>query len=279
MRQVSRISARIFHSSDAAENDHWLDIASDHVHYTIVWTDNLKKWPAVLRPWVYPFVQGRGLMTQRFGQGQAVVAQTLSKRKAQMGGHLSSPPSLLDHLADSDLGGDDVEAHTVAQINLCVAAIQSMASTVTQCLMDLATHPQYLPELRDEITSILIRRNGALDRQGLTEMMKLDSFIKETQRLNPPDLGKYSVPPTKLFQKNGRITYQPDYVQPAFSARSCRTSPCLTAFGYPRAHVSPFPQEQSTWTGSSSTTPKPLTASDTTGCGWKARMLAIATRW
>ncbi|KAF4869595.1 Cytochrome P450 monooxygenase ATR2 [Colletotrichum siamense] len=191
MRQVSRVSARIFHSSDAAEDDHWLDIASEHVHSTVVWTENLKKWPAMLRPWVYRFVQGRGIMTQRFAEGEAVVAETLRKRKARKGGHLSSPPSLLDYLADGELGGDDVEAHTVAQINLCVAAIQSMASTVTQCLMDLATYPHYLPELREEITSMLVQKNGILDRQSLADMMKLDSFIKETQRLNPPDLASF----------------------------------------------------------------------------------------
>ncbi|KAJ5003486.1 Cytochrome P450 monooxygenase ATR2 [Colletotrichum sp. SAR 10_66] len=191
MRQVSRVSARIFHSSDAAEDDHWLDIASEHVHSTVVWTENLKKWPAMLRPWVYRFVQGRGIMTQRFAEGEAVVAETLRKRKARKGGHLSSPPSLLDYLADGELGGDDVEAHTVAQINLCVAAIQSMASTVTQCLMDLATYPHYLPELREEITSMLAQKNGTLDRQSLADMMKLDSFIKETQRLNPPDLASF----------------------------------------------------------------------------------------
>ncbi|KAF9879230.1 cytochrome p450 [Colletotrichum karsti] len=113
------------------------------------------------------------------------------KRKERKGGHLSNPPSLLDYLADGELGGDDVEAHTVAQINLCVAAIQSMASTVTQCLMDLATYPQYLPELREEITSMLSQKNGVLDRQSLADMMKLDSFIKETQRLNPPDLASF----------------------------------------------------------------------------------------
>lgn len=188
MRLVSRISARIFHSAEAAENDHWLDIASEHVHSAVVWTENLKKWPAVLRPLVYRFVKGRGIMMHRFGEGKALVAQTLKRRKANGAKPLSNPQALLDYLADSGLGPDDVETHTIAQINLCVAAIQSMAATVTQCLMDLATHPEYAPELREEIQAIIAKRNGVLDKQALTDMIKLDSFIKETQRLNPPDL-------------------------------------------------------------------------------------------
>ncbi|KAK7425526.1 hypothetical protein QQZ08_007967 [Neonectria magnoliae] len=191
MRLVSRVSARLFHSADAAENDHWLDIASEHVHSTVVWTENLKKWPAVLRPLVYRFVTGRGIMVQRFGEGKAVVAETLKRRKANGGKPLSNPQALLDYLADSELGPDDVETHTIAQINLCVAAIQSMAATVTQCLMDLATHPEYAPELREEVQTVVAKRNGVLDKQALTDMIKLDSFIKETQRLNPPDLTSF----------------------------------------------------------------------------------------
>ncbi|KAI8233234.1 Cytochrome P450 monooxygenase ATR2 [Colletotrichum sp. SAR 10_86] len=38
---------------------------------------------------------------------------------------------------------------------------------------------------------MLAKKNGTLDRQSLADMMKLDSFIKETQRLNPPDLASF----------------------------------------------------------------------------------------
>ncbi|KAF4995334.1 hypothetical protein FDECE_12825 [Fusarium decemcellulare] len=188
---LSEYKTRIFHSAAAAENDHWLDIASEHVHSAVVWTENLKKWPAILRPFVYRFVKGRRHMMQRFDEGKAVVANTLEERKANGGKSLSKPQALLDYLADSELGPDDVEAHTIAQINLCVAAIQSMAATVTQCLMDLATHPEHIPELRQEIAEIRESRDGIIDKQGLADMWRLDSFIKETQRLNPPDLTSF----------------------------------------------------------------------------------------
>ncbi|WAO92261.1 Hypothetical protein NCS54_00976300 [Fusarium falciforme] len=191
MRLVSRISARVFHSAASADNDHWLDIASEHVHSAVVWTENLKKWPAILRPLVYRFVKGRGYMMQRFEEGKALVAQTLENKKANGGKPLSDPQSLLDYLYESELGPDNVEAHTIAQINLCVAAIQSMAATVTQCLMDLATHPEYAPELIEEIKTVIEKNNGVVDKRVLTEVWKLDSFIKETQRLNPPDLTSF----------------------------------------------------------------------------------------
>lgn len=188
MRLISRISARMFHSTASAENDHWLDIATEHVHSTVVWTENLKKWPTFLRPFVYRFVEGRGYMMQRFEEGKALVAHTLQEKKVNGGKPLSEPQTLLDHLYEGPLGPDDVEAHTIAQINLCVAAIQSMAATVTQCLMDIATHPEYVPEILEEINTVIEKNGGVVDKRILGQMWKLDSFIKETQRLNPPDL-------------------------------------------------------------------------------------------
>lgn len=125
---------------------------------------------------------------QRFEDGKAVVAQTLQQKKSNEGKPLSNPSTLLDYLYEGQLGPDDVEGHTIAQINLCVAAIQSMAATVTQCLMDLATHPEHVPEILEEIRTEIEKNGGVVDKRVLTEMWKLDSFIKETQRLNPPDL-------------------------------------------------------------------------------------------
>ncbi|KAL1847702.1 hypothetical protein Daus18300_013869 [Diaporthe australafricana] len=190
-RKLNPALPRFFHSAASAENEHWLDIAAEHVHSTVVWTESLKKWPSVLRPLVYRFVKGRGYMMQRFEEGKALVAQTLQEKKKIGGQPLNNPQTLLDYLYEGQLGADDVEGHTIAQINLCVAAIQSMAATVTQCLMDLATHPEYAPELLEEIHAVIGRNGGIVDKRALTDMWKLDSFIKETQRLNPPDLTSF----------------------------------------------------------------------------------------
>lgn len=191
MRLVSRISARIFHSAAAAENDQWLDLATEHVHSTVVWTERLKKWPAILRPFVYRFVKGRGYMMQRFEEGKTMVAQTLQEKKAIGGGPLSDPPSLLDHLCEGVVDPNNIEGHTIAQINLVVAAIQSMASSVTQCLMDLAMQPEYVPAILEEIQETIGSNGGEIDKRMLTDMWKLDSFIKETQRFNPSDLSLF----------------------------------------------------------------------------------------
>ncbi|KAH7015823.1 cytochrome P450 [Ilyonectria destructans] len=67
----------------------------------------------------------------------------------------------------------------------------SLSATVMQSLIDIATYPEFVPELREEIQRVMNNYNGEITKQGLSDMLKLDSFIKETGRLNPPDLTSF----------------------------------------------------------------------------------------
>ena len=54
-------------------------------------------------------------------------------------------------------------------------------------LYDLAAHPQYVEPLRDEIRAVAIE-DGGWQKSSYSKLRKLDSFIKESQRVNPPTL-------------------------------------------------------------------------------------------
>jgi cytochrome P450 len=61
---------------------------------------------------------------------------------------------------------------------------------VLHCLYDICAHPEYIGPLREEIESVLAEDNNQLTKKSMTKLRKLDSFIKESQRLSPPGLGK-----------------------------------------------------------------------------------------
>lgn len=67
-----------------------------------------------------------------------------------------------------------------------------------QVMLDLASRPQYFQPLRAEIEQV-IKEDGhdedgdgflKLKKGSLTKLRKLDSFMKESQRLNPATLGE-----------------------------------------------------------------------------------------
>ncbi|RPA74023.1 cytochrome P450 [Ascobolus immersus RN42] len=70
------------------------------------------------------------------------------------------------------------------QLDLSMAAIHTTSLTLTHIIFDLAANPQYIPELREEIRSVLATTGGKVTKLGMHKMSKLDSCMKESQRMN-----------------------------------------------------------------------------------------------
>lgn len=58
--------------------------------------------------------------------------------------------------------------------------------------MDLAAYPEYQEPLKEEIESAL-RKFGGWQKQALTHMKKLDSVIRESQRMSGVTIGRFSL--------------------------------------------------------------------------------------
>jgi hypothetical protein len=53
----------------------------------------------------------------------------------------------------------------------------------------LAAHPEYLNDLQEEVTEVT--RKFGWSKDGVARMIKLDSFMRESQRLNSLNSGTY----------------------------------------------------------------------------------------
>lgn len=53
----------------------------------------------------------------------------------------------------------------------------------THALFDLASNPEYLKPLREEVETVTKREGWT--KAALDKMHKVDSFVKESQRLHP----------------------------------------------------------------------------------------------
>lgn len=56
-------------------------------------------------------------------------------------------------------------------------------------LYEVAAHPETQGEIRDEVEQVL-QEQGGWTRQSLGKMRKLDSILRESQRLHPVTTGK-----------------------------------------------------------------------------------------
>ncbi|KAG6887831.1 hypothetical protein C0995_012331 [Termitomyces sp. Mi166 len=70
---------------------------------------------------------------------------------------------------------------TIRILVINFAAIHTTSQAFTQVLFDLAANPSFVPALREEVETVI--QEEGYSKMSLHKMVKLDSFIKESQRL------------------------------------------------------------------------------------------------
>lgn len=265
LRLVAQISGRVFNSTEASRSEQWIQLATVYVSEVIPYAQKLKMWPEFLRPFVWRYIPGYEALHAQRTSAKKMIAKTLRRKKESGGAPLEDPPSMLDYLASgkhADLA-DDLEQQFFLQMTLIVASVHTSASTTTQSLFDLAVHPECIAELRDEARAVLAESGGVFTRAALAKLKKLDSFIKEVQRFNSPDLSKFPPHPGSSI-----VLKRPQ--RPSSASRSPR-SRCPTACTSPRAPSSSSPPAPSTSTTTCGPTRTPSTACASTACARRAR--------
>jgi len=63
------------------------------------------------------------------------------------------------------------------------AAIHTSSIAFTQVLYDLATHPEYVEQMRKEVEAVI--KEEGWSKASVSKLRKLDSFVKESLRLSP----------------------------------------------------------------------------------------------
>lgn len=97
----------------------------------------------------------------------------------------------IEWLLDAHKGKMTLEQLADEQAFVSVASIHTSTATLTHLLYDIVAHSEYIPGLVEEITEAL-KEDGRWTKQNLAKLRKLDSFMKESQRLNPIGMGRYS---------------------------------------------------------------------------------------
>ncbi|KAL7626880.1 hypothetical protein AAE478_003654 [Parahypoxylon ruwenzoriense] len=119
---------------------------------------------------------------------QAMIYTEIRKRRDSRGENPMK--DILDYSIDwvdqhRKVGWDDWHV-TDMMTNTVFAALHTSSQLVVHTIFELATRPEYLALLREEIEQCS-EENGLNTKRAIDTMYKLDSFIKETQRVNPLD--------------------------------------------------------------------------------------------
>ena len=125
-----------------------------------------------------------------------MLAPVLEKRLKDMEDPNWEPtPDLMQFVLDATKKtgeGRSLDYQVNAIIGTGRAALFTTGLTIYQLVYDLATHPEYIEPLRQELMEL---GDVPFNRANVNKLTKLDSFIRESQRWSKFMLGKLILAP------------------------------------------------------------------------------------
>lgn len=152
----------------------------------------LRLIPEVFRPLVVWFLPAKWRLERSFGKMASLVVPEANTRQ-----ELVNPPKasdLLSWMMEKARNQQEKDPHflTLLQAVIAAGATHTTAILIFNTLFDLATHPKFLDDIREEIRAQQEENQGTWDHMAFDSLYKLDSAMKETVRLNPASLTAYS---------------------------------------------------------------------------------------
>ncbi|KAK6582394.1 hypothetical protein PZA11_004802 [Diplocarpon coronariae] len=204
-RLVALLSGRVFVGQPLCREEEWIEASIMYTFYAIAARNAVNAYPAFLRSIVAPFIPELKKLKKFRDRGAELLKPILD---AQLSKDQKEKSPRDD--ADDDQGfmiswllrrtpqnkRTDAALLSSHQMALSLAAIHTTSMATTAAIYDLATYPEYVQPLRDEIEQVTATDGCDIDGDGtvklkkssLPKLLKLDSFMKESQRLTPPGL-------------------------------------------------------------------------------------------
>ncbi|TFK21848.1 cytochrome P450 [Coprinopsis marcescibilis] len=183
MKVISRASNRTFVGLPQCRDPDYIELTAQYAVDVMKVSTILKMFPSFLRPLINSCLP---TIKNGINRGVKHLGPIISKRKEQidlLGDEYVGPDDLLTWFMEEAKGEEaEVRALAIRILIINMAAIHTSTVTLIQALYDVALYPEYQKELREE-TQRVVREHG-WSKEAVDKMAKLDSFIRESQRLH-----------------------------------------------------------------------------------------------
>lgn len=177
----------MFGGTELSRHNDWVQATINFAVDGFIGAQAIKKYPHFIRPLVARWMPELNKITEHQVTASRVIVPILKNRE-----ELEERPADFLQWMLENAEGDEKEKEFIAsiQLKLSFAAIHTSAAAPTQLLYDLCARPEYIAPLRQEIQEVAEKHGGFTNKKALKELVKLDSFMKESQRFNPLLLSK-----------------------------------------------------------------------------------------
>ena len=189
LRVIALLSGRIFVGLPLCRNEEWITTTINYTMDIFAAVPQIRKLNPILKPFLAPWLPEVRRIKQNRIKGARLLRPILEKRFTDMKNPDFKPPADMIQFSIEHSGakGEDALFQSFVQMVASFAAIHTTAMNVTHVIYNLAAYPEYQEPLREELEQVLAADNGVLIKSSMTKLKKMDSFIKESQRMTPPN--------------------------------------------------------------------------------------------
>ena len=185
---IARINSRVLVGLPLCRDKEWLQVAQGYPQDSVAVATDLRQRLPLLRPFIYPFLASAKRLKCEYTIAHRKLRPLIEKKKAASQQD-EKPRDILQWMIDMGTGNDRKNDIIIRKLMfLTMAGFHAPTATAVHVLYDLCAHPEYLEPLREEIREGLAAENGQWTLGLLRRLRKLDSVIKESQRVNAPGL-------------------------------------------------------------------------------------------
>lgn len=156
---------------------------------------DVRKWPESLQPIVHWFIPSCQKLRTEFDKCDALIKPALKQRRDDKKTRIARGLEPEEHndvmdWLEKTTNGQPYDA-TAAHLTFGMAGIGSSTDIAVKVLYNLCDQPKLMDDLRKEI--IEVKSVNEWGKKAFSQLKLMDSVMKETQRLEPLTMGKYSL--------------------------------------------------------------------------------------
>ena len=178
---------------ELCHNQEWLRLSIETTMATAAAAQTIRaKYPPRWRwlaAWFHP---GAKAIYANRKAALRLIEPIVRKRQAAAKAGFQKPMDGIQWLLDAKGAKKSPQDIADQQLFLSIASIHTTAASITAIFYDLINQPRYHVDLIQEIKSTLAEEN-AWNEQNIRKLRKLDSFMKESQRINPIGYGELAL--------------------------------------------------------------------------------------
>ena len=195
VRIIAGTASRMLGGTRVSRDLEWLETAAHYSMDVVTVAMQLRPYPSFMRPFIAPWLDGTKVLARHLEVAKRVFKnefeQKLSSTPFNEEKSQNKPIDMIQWMSESAQGSDrNADVLCKNMLFMSLAAVHTSSATLVHALYDLCAAPEYMKDLREEAEKVTSEQGFTL--AAISSLKKLDSFMKESQRMNQTVLSKCS---------------------------------------------------------------------------------------